>query len=116
MADLKAANAAPAEVAAAEKALGAMPKDEAKRQEGVDRRAGPPTRPRPRRLPGMPNHAQIYAGDPNGDAAAQKAFDESRRNFLALVFCLMVGMAALPHILMRYYTTPSVKQARESVT
>ena len=47
---------------------------------------------------------------------AQKTFDESRRNFLALVFCLMVGTAALPHILMRYYTTPSVKEARESVT
>jgi cation/acetate symporter len=28
----------------------------------------------------------------------------------------MTGTAALPHILMRYYTTPSVKQARESVT
>jgi cation/acetate symporter len=28
----------------------------------------------------------------------------------------MVGTAALPHILMRYYTTPSVKQARDSVT
>ncbi len=28
----------------------------------------------------------------------------------------MVGTAALPHILMRYYTTPSVRQARESVT
>jgi len=40
---------------------------------------------------------------------------EARRNFLALVFCLMVGTAALPHILMRYYTTPSVKEARESV-
>ena len=64
----------------------------------------------------MPRHAQQFAGDPNGDAAAQKTFDESRRNFLALVFCLMVGTAALPHILMRYYTTPSVKEARESVT
>ena len=28
----------------------------------------------------------------------------------------MVGTAALPHILMRYYTTPAVKEARESVT
>ena len=28
----------------------------------------------------------------------------------------MAGTAALPHILMRYYTTPSVKQARESVS
>ena len=35
---------------------------------------------------------------------------------LALVFCLMVGTAALPHVLTRYYTTPNVKQARESVT
>ncbi|MFZ9433360.1 MAG: VC_2705 family sodium/solute symporter, partial [Burkholderiaceae bacterium] len=43
-------------------------------------------------------------------------FNESRLNFMALVFCLMVGTAALPHILMRYYTTPSVKEARESVT
>ena len=39
----------------------------------------------------------------------------SRRNFLALVFCLMVGTAALPHVLMRYYTTPSVREARDSV-
>ena len=36
-------------------------------------------------------------------------------NFLALTFCLMVGTAALPHILMRFFTTPSVKEARKSV-
>jgi cation/acetate symporter len=36
-------------------------------------------------------------------------------NFLALTFCLMVGTAGLPHILTRFYTTPSVKQARTSV-
>ena len=60
----------------------------------------------------MPRHAQQFAGDPDGDAAAAKTFDDSRRNFMALVFCLMVGTAALPHILMRYYTTPSVKEAR----
>jgi cation/acetate symporter len=36
-------------------------------------------------------------------------------NFLALMFCLMVGTAGLPHILTRYYTTPSVRQARQSV-
>ena len=34
---------------------------------------------------------------------------------LALTFCLMVGTAGLPHILMRYYTVPSVKDARISV-
>ena len=64
----------------------------------------------------MPRHGQQFAGNPDGDEKARTAFDTSRRNFLALVFCLMVGTAALPHILMRYYTTPSVKQARESVT
>jgi cation/acetate symporter len=36
-------------------------------------------------------------------------------NFLALTFCLMVGTAGLPHILTRYYTTPSVREARTSV-
>jgi cation/acetate symporter len=36
-------------------------------------------------------------------------------NWFALCFCMMVGTAGLPHILMRYYTTPSVKEARASV-
>jgi cation/acetate symporter len=36
-------------------------------------------------------------------------------NFLALSFCLMVCTAGLPHILTRYYTTPSVQEARTSV-
>ena len=40
---------------------------------------------------------------------------QARSNFLALVFCLMLGTAALPHVLTRYYTTPSVSQARRSV-
>jgi cation/acetate symporter len=36
-------------------------------------------------------------------------------NFWALVLCLMVGTASLPHILMRYFTTPNVRDARTSV-
>ena len=36
-------------------------------------------------------------------------------NFFALVLCLMVGTASLPHVLMRYFTTPSVREARSSV-
>ncbi|MHB1219328.1 MAG: sodium:solute symporter family protein [Alphaproteobacteria bacterium] len=36
-------------------------------------------------------------------------------NFFALVLCLMVGTASLPHILMRYFTTPNVRDARMSV-
>jgi len=113
--DLKAANAPLGEVQGAEKALAGLPKDAAdaktawtKAKAAADGSARP--------LAGMPRHATQYAGDPNGDEKAQKAFNDSRRNFMALVFCLMVGTAALPHILMRYYTTPSVKDARSSVT
>ncbi|MEW6131604.1 MAG: sodium:solute symporter family protein [Pseudomonadota bacterium] len=81
----------------------------------------------------VPAHATAFAGkgaekkllkdNPDASAeeiAAAKAEDEAasdvkRRNFLALVLCLMVGTASLPHILMRYYTTPSVREARKSV-
>ena len=115
VADLKAASAPAAELAAAEKALTSLPIDAAaakaawsKAKAAADVKALP--------LNGMSPHAQQFKGDPNGDAAAQKTYDTSRRNFLALIFCLMVGTAALPHILMRYYTVPSVKEARDSVT
>jgi cation/acetate symporter len=115
LADLKAANAPIAEVQAAEKALTSLPKDaEAAKAAWTKAKAAADARAKP--LAGMPAHAQQFAGNPAGDAAAQKTFNESRRNFLALIFCLMIGTAALPHILMRYYTTPSVKEARESVT
>jgi cation/acetate symporter len=36
-------------------------------------------------------------------------------NYFGIIFCMMVGTASLPHILMRYFTTPSVKEARDSV-
>lgn len=115
VADLKAANGAQSEITAAEKALAAVPKDvEAAKKAWAAAKAGADTKSLP--LNGMPPHAQQFAGDPNGDAKAKGAYDASRRNFLALIFCLMVGTAALPHILMRYYTVPSVKEARESVT
>ena len=71
---------------------------------------------RARPLAGMPPHAQQFAGDPNGTPAEREQFKLSRLNFLALVLCLMVGTAGLPHILVRCYTTPSVKEARRSVT
>jgi cation/acetate symporter len=95
---------APDKVAAAEAALKAWPADAAAakaqwtKDKGVAARANPPLR-----------HAEAFPGKDD------KARDVSRKNFLALIFCLMVGTAALPHILMRYYTTPSVKEARESV-
>ncbi|QRR36183.1 cation acetate symporter [Hydrogenophaga sp. YM1] len=115
LADLRAANAPTAEIAVAEKAVADLPKDEAAAKAAWTRaKAAADAKTKP--LNGMPRHAAQYVGDPNGDAAAKKTFDESRRNFLALIFCLMVGTAALPHILMRYYTVPSVKEARASVT
>jgi cation/acetate symporter len=104
VADLKKAGAPADQVAAAEKALASFPNDvdAAKKQwtaeKGLAARAAPP---RP--------HAQAFPGKD------EKAQDTARWNFLALVFCLMVGTAALPHILMRYYTTPSVREARQSV-
>jgi cation/acetate symporter len=112
--ELKAANAPLREIQAADKALVNQPKTEALAREAWTRaQAVDEARAQP--LAGMPRHAQQFAGDPAGDATQRKIFEESRRNFLALVFCLMVGTAALPHILMRSYTTPSVRAARESV-
>ena len=35
--------------------------------------------------------------------------------FATLTLCMMAGTASLPHVLMRYFTTPSVKAARQSV-
>src|SRR4029453_10906477 len=59
-------------------------------------------------------HAEPFPTNKTGEAGVQDR-DNKRLNFLALTFCLMVGTAALPHILMRYYTTPSVNEARVSV-
>ncbi len=111
---LKAENAPLREIQAADKAIAALPRTEAQARD-TWRRAQADDELRAQPLGGMPRHAQQFTGDPNGSAAERQAFSESRRNFIALVFCLMVGTAALPHILMRSYTTPSVKQARESV-
>lgn len=61
-------------------------------------RAVPPTR-----------HAEAFP-KANGEERWQLQI-----NFLTLVFCLTIGTAALPHVLMRYYTTPTVKEARDSV-
>jgi len=37
-----------------------------------------------------------------------------RINFITLILCLSIGTAALPHLLIRFYTTPTVREARES--
>ena len=93
------------EIRAAERALAAYPKsvDEAAALWGDQRdynlnRAGE-----------MVPHAEPFPGK------TREQSDNKRLNFLALVFCLMVGTAGLPHILMRSYTTPSVHESRVSV-
>ena len=55
------------------------------------------------------HHTEAYPGRNPAES------NTLRLNFLALVFCLTVGTAALPHILTRYYTTPSVSETRNSV-
>ena len=61
-----------------------------------------------RAAPATP-HAEPF---PSKDPEEQR---NMRINFLALVLCLMLGTAGMPHILMRSYTTPSVIEARKSV-
>lgn len=112
---LRASSASQTEQIAAEKLQARMPRDpDGAVREWRRELADAQVKQKP--LNGMPPQAQQYSGDPDGTPDEQAEFDLSRRNFLALVFCLMVGTAALPHVLIRYYTTPSVKQARESVT
>ena len=115
MDELKSGNGSVFEISQAARALVALPKDEAAASKAylaakvvADTKALP--------LGGMPPHAVQFAGNPDGTPKEKLLYDTSRRNFLALVFCLMVGTAALPHILSHYYTVPSVRQARQSVT
>ena len=115
MEELKSGNASVSEISQAARALVALPKDEAAaRKAYAAAKTVADTKAQP--LGGMPPHAVQFAGNPDGTPKEKLLYDTSRRNFLALVFCLMVGTAALPHILSRYYTVPSVRQARQSVT
>ncbi|MFN3543225.1 MAG: sodium:solute symporter family protein [Thiobacillus sp.] len=90
--------------------------------EGAKKAAGPVSS-HATAFSGKGAEAKLMKENPNATAEEiaaakaedQKASDEKRRNFIALVLCLMVGTASLPHILMRYYTTPSVREARKSV-
>ena len=104
LADLRAQNAPADAIAAVEKQLGAYPAnvEEAKKRWNAEK--GLAAHAAPLRL-----HAVPFPGKD------EEARDVARRNFLGIVICMMFGTAALPHILMRYYTTPSVREARRSV-
>ncbi|TSE36470.1 sodium:solute symporter family protein [Tepidimonas charontis] len=99
-----------AELAEAERLLAQLPRDAATAQalwEREYRRALAQSAA----LGGVAPQAQPFAtaGTP------VQAADVARRQFLAVVFCLMLGTAALPHLLVRFYTVPDVAQARQSV-
>jgi cation/acetate symporter len=111
---LKAQGADSAVIVQASRELAALPKDAATARERWTR-AMHESYERAHPLGGLPRHSQPFAGDPNGSADEQEDFKVSRRNFLALMFVLMVGTAGLPHLLTRYYTTPTVAEARSSV-
>ncbi|MFD2367002.1 sodium:solute symporter family protein [Pseudoduganella sp. GCM10020061] len=103
--ELKLRDASLAEIRAAQRQLMNYPRsaDEARRAWSAQAESN-----FARSLPPKP-HAQPFPG-----ATAQES-DGKRNNFLALILCLMLGTAALPHILMRSYTTPSVQETRNSV-
>jgi cation/acetate symporter len=101
-------------ISQARRELLAVPKDETAAKEQWTR-AMQENFERAQPLAGVPRHAQAFQGNPQGTPDQQALYEQSRLNFLALVFCLMVGTAGLPHLLTRYYTTPSVAEARQSV-
>jgi cation/acetate symporter len=111
---LKAAGAQGNEISEAQRDLAALPRDAAEARE-IWSRVVADSEQRARPLGGLPPHGQAYAGDPQGSAEARAAYDASRRNFLALILCLMLGTLGLPHLLTRFYTTASVRGARQSV-
>jgi len=60
------------------------------------------------------------ANAPKGDAVLQPGLQyglngTSKLNFVSLALALVLGTAGLPHVLMRFYTVPSSKEARRSV-
>ncbi len=64
------------------------------------------------------NSAADLATVPKGLAGITKAHSEVNTTpwkFISLAVCMMAGTASLPHVMMRYFTTPSVKSARRSV-
>lgn len=59
--------------------------------------------------PPLIHHAEVFPGKDEAES------NKSKKNFLALMLCLMFGTAALPHVLTRFYTTTTVRAARYSV-
>jgi cation/acetate symporter len=113
VAELKAATppAEPKAIEAAEKAVKDFPADPAAAKKAwTAAKAGATAKTKP-----VSAHAEPFPAAGKTPEEIEKNRGIAKKNFLALIFCLMVGTAALPHILMRFYTTPSVQEARRSV-
>jgi len=107
---MRAENAPLARIQQAERQLERQPRSEAEARAAYQRDQDL-ARAQAQPLAGLaPQHG---AGGVPGAGGASGG--QARNNFMALVFCLMLGTAAMPHVLTRYYTTPSVSQARRSV-
>jgi len=60
--------------------------------------------------------AQVKAfGKVAGITKAHSEVNTTPWKFISLAVCMMAGTASLPHVMMRYFTTPSVRTARRSV-
>ncbi|MFM8823766.1 MAG: VC_2705 family sodium/solute symporter, partial [Limnohabitans sp.] len=112
--DLKLQNAEFSLIAKARRELQALPPNAVVAKE-TWQRAMHENYERAKPLGGMPLHGAAFQGDPNGTADEQDVFNQSRLNFVALIFCLMAGTAGLPHLLTRFYTVPNEAEARLSV-
>ena len=110
VAQLRADNAPLVSIQQAQRRLERLPRDPVQAKELYQReRDAALAQARP--LAGLAPQALAHP-EPTGGAAGPGT---GRRNFLALVFCLMLGTAAMPHVLTRYYTTASVADTRRSV-
>ncbi|MGC4962897.1 solute symporter family protein [Gordonia sp. DT101] len=58
---------------------------------------------------------KIAARDVLAPGAQYGGSFESQVNFVSLAIALVLGTAGLPHVLMRFYTVPTAKEARKSV-
>ncbi|MBF6414751.1 solute symporter family protein [Nocardia cyriacigeorgica] len=63
---------------------------------------------------GSANEA-VAARDVLAPGAQYGGSEMSKLNFLSLGLALVLGTAGLPHVLMRFYTVPTAKEARRSV-
>ena len=122
IAQMRADNAPLARIQQAERRLERMPRSEAEARAGYQRdqeQARAQAQPLASLAPNAGNETQARAGSSDTGTGSKGGGDggagPARANFLALVLCLMLGTAAMPHVLTRYYTTTTVAAARSSV-